>query len=427
MCWEETTWPTETEQRDTRHRDDSLFVSRGGVRDFYSEDGNRLVRDESCLLCGATAFTDGRKWASGSTRSTRTSARQLYPLDSVSPSAGKVKKRRQPSTRHICDLVKEKWTDFGVDLVLADLVWPTLEGLILACFDDAEGIVDCVDARTDGRRILEVKDTFKVRTRESEHYIAQLYSSSAIGEKLKGSSATVCPTEADSKYLVETASVFAGSLGGDSMPVLSAWMTRSATWSMSKFQVKSESRTALLRVLENHRIQDKIESATEVASELRHTEWIADRRKRVGVCEAQQDTRDRRRRRAPSLCGLEDAGRRVEVERQSEGTLSKEVRSSKCAVRQDPANFLANGGAKEKGTAALRKETLQLKESKKASKDKDAPKRPAGGVYGQLLAEKREEIKKSLSADHKITDVTKRAGERWKSLPADETQKRWTP
>ena len=33
------------------------------------------------------------------------------------------------------------------------------------------------------------------------------------------------------------------------------------------------------------------------------------------------------------------------------------------------------------------------------------------------------EIKKSLSADHKITDVIKKAGERWKSLPADDTQK----
>ena len=61
------------------------------------------------------------------------------------------------------------------------------------------------------------------------------------------------------------------------MLVLSAWTTRYATWSMSKFQVKSESRRALLRVLENHRIQDKIESATEVASELRHTAWIATR------------------------------------------------------------------------------------------------------------------------------------------------------
>ena len=193
------------------------------------EDGNHIVRDESCLHRGATAFTNDRKWASGSIRSTRTNARQLHPLDRVTPSAGEAKKRRQPST-----VVQEKWTDFGVlcalqfvsglagwhdeprasnakwykewkgtewrDSVLADLVRPTLEGLILACFDDAEGIVDCVDTHTDGRRILEVKDTLTVRTRESE-------------QKLKISPAALCLTEADSEYLVEPASVFAETLG----------------------------------------------------------------------------------------------------------------------------------------------------------------------------------------------------------------------
>merc|ERR1712107_379971 len=90
---------------------------------------------------------------------------------------------------------------------------------------------------------------------------------------------------------------------------------------------------------------------------------------------------------------------------------------------QDLATFLANGGTKEKGAAALRKDAKKLKEAKKASKDKDAPKRPAGGAYGQFLAEKREEIKKSLPAGHSITDVAKKAGEMWKSLPADGRQK----
>ena len=70
-------------------------------------------------------------------------------------------------------------------------------------------------------------------------------------------------------------------------------------------------------------------------------------------------------------------------------------------------------------TAAMRKETLQLKESKKASQDKDAPKRPAGGVYGHLLVEKREEYAGGPQDHH----VIKKAGERWKSLPADEMQK----
>ena len=131
------------------------------------------------------------------------------------------------------------------------------------------GALFCVDTRADGRKMCEDKDTLLVRKRESEHHIAQLCSSNVIGEKLKYSSAMVCPTEADSKNLVETASIFAESLGVDSMPDLSAGMMRYATWSMSKFQVKSESRTALPKVLENCRIQDKIESATKVASELR--------------------------------------------------------------------------------------------------------------------------------------------------------------
>ena len=88
-----------------------------------------------------------------------------------------------------------------------------------------------------------------------------------------------------------------------------------------------------------------------------------------------------------------------EVERSSEGTLPKEVRSSEGAVRQ------VSGDLPRERRPALRKETLQLKEFKKACKDKDAPKRPAGGVYGQL------------TQDHR------RDGERWKSLPVDERQK----
>merc|ERR1712136_112568 len=101
----------------------------------------------------------------------------------------------------------------------------------------------------------------------------------------------------------------------------------------------------------------------------------------------------------------------------------KKYEAAKQQYDQDLATFLANGGAKEKGAAALRKDAMKLKESKKASKDKDAPKRPAGGAYGQFLAEKREEIKKSLPAGHSITDVTKKAGEMWQSLPADGRQK----
>merc|ERR1712136_107496 len=101
----------------------------------------------------------------------------------------------------------------------------------------------------------------------------------------------------------------------------------------------------------------------------------------------------------------------------------KKYEAAKQQYDQDLAAFLANGGTKEKSAAALRKDAMKLKEAKKASKDKDAPKRPAGGAYGQFLAEKREEIKQSLPAGHKMTDVAKQAGEMWKSLPADGRQK----
>ena len=61
------------------------------------------------------------------------------------------------------------------------------------------------------------------------------------------------------------------------MPVLSAWMTRYATWSVSRFQVESESLTALPKVLEKCWIQDRTESETKVASELRQRAWITTR------------------------------------------------------------------------------------------------------------------------------------------------------
>merc|ERR1712187_939981 len=43
-------------------------------------------------------------------------------------------------------------------------------------------------------------------------------------------------------------------------------------------------------------------------------------------------------------------------------------------------------------------------------------KRPAGGAYGVWLAENRSKIVSSLPQGHKITDVTKAAGEQWKAL-----------
>jgi len=104
----------------------------------------------------------------------------------------------------------------------------------------------------------------------------------------------------------------------------------------------------------------------------------------------------------------------------------KKYEAAKQQFDEDMKTFLENGGTKQKGVVALRKEKKKEKKekaSKRASKDKDAPKRPAGGAYGQFLAEKREEIKQSLPAGHKVSDVTKKAGEMWKSLPADGRQK----
>merc|ERR1712066_404188 len=53
----------------------------------------------------------------------------------------------------------------------------------------------------------------------------------------------------------------------------------------------------------------------------------------------------------------------------------------------------------------------------------DQPKKPAGGAYGRFLAEKRAEISASLPAGHRMTDVTKKAGELFKALSEDEKKK----
>jgi len=60
------------------------------------------------------------------------------------------------------------------------------------------------------------------------------------------------------------------------------------------------------------------------------------------------------------------------------------------------------------------------KDDEKPKKDKDAPKKPAGGGYGQYLAENRSEIVKSLPAGSNLMmDVAKAAGANWKALSVD--------
>jgi len=94
----------------------------------------------------------------------------------------------------------------------------------------------------------------------------------------------------------------------------------------------------------------------------------------------------------------------------------KKYEESKAKFDKDMAAFLAAGGEKTKGVAGLRSEKRKAKDGKK-KKDKNAPKKPAGGAYGVFLAENRAAIVKSLPAGHKITDVAKAAGEQWKALP----------
>merc|ERR1719161_2263037 len=85
--------------------------------------------------------------------------------------------------------------------------------------------------------------------------------------------------------------------------------------------------------------------------------------------------------------------------------------------------FLAGGGEVTKGDRAQRTERRKLKEGGgKRKKDANAPKKPVGGAYGVFLAENRAKIVASLPAGHKITDVTKAAGEQWKAL--SEAQKK---
>merc|ERR1712242_168513 len=88
--------------------------------------------------------------------------------------------------------------------------------------------------------------------------------------------------------------------------------------------------------------------------------------------------------------------------------------AAKTKFDKDMAAFLAAGGEKQKGAAALRTEKRKAKEGKQ-KKDPNAPKRPAGGAYGQFLAERRPEFAKAC-AGQSITAVSKMASEAWKKF-----------
>jgi len=86
---------------------------------------------------------------------------------------------------------------------------------------------------------------------------------------------------------------------------------------------------------------------------------------------------------------------------------------------KDMAAFLEAGGVK-KGKVFKKDKALA---KRKRKQDANAPKRPCGGAYGCWLAANRATIAKSLPADHKVFDVTKKAGAMWKELPAGEKKK----
>jgi len=92
----------------------------------------------------------------------------------------------------------------------------------------------------------------------------------------------------------------------------------------------------------------------------------------------------------------------------------KKYEDKKVQFDKDMKSFIAGGGE------VTKKE--RKRKNGKAKKDPNAPKKPSGGGYGVFLAENRAKIVQSLPAGHKITDVTKAAGEQWKKL--SEAQKK---
>lgn len=93
----------------------------------------------------------------------------------------------------------------------------------------------------------------------------------------------------------------------------------------------------------------------------------------------------------------------------------KKAAEAKAAYDKAVEDFKASGGE------IVRKRKAGKDEKVKTGKDKDAPKRPAGGGYGRWLAANRQEIVKSLpEGSNHTTDVAKAAGARWKTLSDDE-------
>jgi len=92
----------------------------------------------------------------------------------------------------------------------------------------------------------------------------------------------------------------------------------------------------------------------------------------------------------------------------------KKYEDAKAQYEKDFAAFIAAGGVKAKGAAALRSEKKKAKAGKKA-KDPLKPKSPVGGAFGCFLNKHRPDFMKE-SQGQPITAITKLASTKWKAL-----------
>ncbi|CAE8613082.1 unnamed protein product [Polarella glacialis] len=93
-----------------------------------------------------------------------------------------------------------------------------------------------------------------------------------------------------------------------------------------------------------------------------------------------------------------------ELSASAKAPYEKKAVDEKAKYDKAMESFTSQGGVRVRST--------KVKAEKKV-KDPNRPKKPVGGAYGIFLAEKRESVKKTLPADHKITDITKKVSQMW--------------
>eukprot|EP00927_Polykrikos_kofoidii_P018797 TRINITY_DN1875_c0_g1_i1.p2 TRINITY_DN1875_c0_g1~~TRINITY_DN1875_c0_g1_i1.p2 ORF type:complete len:224 (-),score=69.40 TRINITY_DN1875_c0_g1_i1:202-819(-) len=92
---------------------------------------------------------------------------------------------------------------------------------------------------------------------------------------------------------------------------------------------------------------------------------------------------------------------------------------AKAKFEKDMEAFLAAGGTKTLGSRALKTQKRKEKEEgggrrKRAKKDPNRPKKPAGGAFGVFLNKNRAVFQKECPGD--MTGVTKLASAKWKAM-----------